>query len=119
MTSPRFLINHDFNEHIVRGIERVEPTIQFLRAREAGLERSPDDEVLTFAARERWIVTSHDVNTMSAAAYQRLENGLPISGLFLIPQRAAVKEIIDEIILIWSASDANDWADRVTFLPLR
>jgi hypothetical protein len=31
MTRPRFLADHDFNEHILHGVERQEPTIEDYR----------------------------------------------------------------------------------------
>jgi hypothetical protein len=119
MTAPRFLADHAFNEHILRGVERREPSIDLLHAREAGLERSSDDELLAFAARENWIVLSHDVNTMTAAAYKRVENGLPLAGLFLVSQGAIIGQIVEDIILIWSASGAEEWTNHVKYLPLK
>ena len=32
MSQPRFLADQDFNEHIVRGAERLKPDIDILRA---------------------------------------------------------------------------------------
>jgi hypothetical protein len=37
MSRPRFLADHDLNEHLVTGVLRREPTIEFLRVREVGL----------------------------------------------------------------------------------
>src|SRR5688572_5438472 len=68
MSRPRFLADNDLNDAIVRGVARREPAVEFTRLRELGLERRPDRDVLTFAAHERWIVVSHDVNSMIAAA---------------------------------------------------
>jgi hypothetical protein len=100
MSRPRFLADHDFNEHIVRGAERLEPGIEFLRAREAGLEEWPDADILAYAAAEGWIVLSHDVNTMSAVAAARLEAGQPMNGLFLVHQRSPIAAVISDLILI-------------------
>lgn len=117
MSRPRFLTNHDLNEDIIHGVLRREPAIEILRAREAGLSTSPDPEVLAFAAREQWIVLSHDVNTMTATAVARLSAGQPLSGLFLIKQRAPVATAIEELILVWAASEMEEWQNQVQFLP--
>lgn len=63
-----FLADHDLNDYVVQGVERREPAIEFLRARELGLEQAGDAEVLAQAAARGLIVVSHDVTTMSAAA---------------------------------------------------
>jgi len=118
MSRPRFLADHDLNDYIVAGVSRLEPLIEFRRAREVGLERASDDRVLEFAVGNPLLVMSHDVTTMSDAAYKRLETGLPLSGLFLVQQTAPVAAVIDSLILIWSASELEEWQGRVQYLPL-
>ena len=86
MSRPRFLADHDLNEHIVAGVVRREPAIEFLRVRDVDLSRAADDVVLQFAQRQAWLVVSHDVNTMPAAAYARLALGHSLSGLFMVQQ---------------------------------
>jgi hypothetical protein len=118
MSRPRFLADHDLNEHIVAGVLRREPTTIFIRARDVGLAASPDAELLEYAAHQGVLVVSHDVNTMPAAAYDRITCGKTMSGLFMVNQSEPLGAVIDSLALIWSASEAEDWRDRVTFLPL-
>src|SRR5262245_1255700 len=87
MSRPRFLADQDFNEHIVRGVQREEPAVEFLLARDAGIEEQPDLEVLAHAAAQGLIVVSPDVNTMTAAAMTGLAAGEPLAGLILVHQR--------------------------------
>ncbi len=118
MSRPRFLADHDVNEQILNAVLRLEPGIEIDRAREVGMDGRPDPEVLRFAASQGRIVISHDVNTMSAHAYALIASGQPMSGLFLVSQGQPIRTIVEDIILIWSASDAEDWYDQVIFLPL-
>ena len=64
MSRPRFLADHDLNDHIVDGVLRREPIISFVRARDVGFGDRPDDDVLDYAAEHGLIVVSHDVNTI-------------------------------------------------------
>lgn len=48
----RFLADHCFNEDILRAVKRRDPAVDFVLARDAGLARIPDFDVLTWAARE-------------------------------------------------------------------
>ena len=72
MSRPRFLADHDLNEHIIDGVLRREPALEFIRLREVGLSDRPDFEVLTFAADNTFLLVSHDVNTMPAACLRVL-----------------------------------------------
>ena len=118
MACPRFFADHDLNDHIVVGLLRRAPTAEFVRSREVGLDREPDDQVLDYAAAHGLIVISHDVNTMPAAAAERIRAGKPTTGLLMVAQASPVGEVIDDLWLIWSASDAAEWDQRIEFLPL-
>ena len=61
MSRPRFLADHDLNEHIVSGVLRHEPLIGFLRVRDVGMASEPDAAILEFAHEQRLLIVSHDV----------------------------------------------------------
>ena len=100
------------------GTRRRKPAAEFAQLQDLGLAAWSDSEVLDFAAAENWIVVSHDVNTMRDAAYSRLEAGLVMHGLLLASQRTPVSWIIESLLLIWTASEAEEWTGQVEFLPL-
>jgi hypothetical protein len=118
MSRPKFLADNDLNEQIVAGVLRRSSKLEFPRVREFGFTRRNDAFLLEYAAEQGFIIVSHDVNTMTAAAYKRLAEGKHLAGLFMVPQTSPIGLIIDNLLLIWSASDAEDWAGQVTFLPL-
>jgi predicted nuclease of predicted toxin-antitoxin system len=118
MNRPRFLADHDLNEHIVHGVLRREPAIKFIRFRDVGLHEHADAAVLEYAAAHQLIVVSHDVNMMPANAYTRIQAGTPVAGLLMVKQSDPVGLLIDDLMLIWSASEAEEWQSVVGFLPL-
>jgi predicted nuclease of predicted toxin-antitoxin system len=118
MSRPRFLADHDLNGHIVTGAMRREPALEFVRARDVGMSERPDAEVLAYAADNGFIVVSHDVNTMPSAAYARMSSYQRMLGLLMVKQSDLVGTIISCLIVIWSASEAEEWENQVCFLPL-
>jgi predicted nuclease of predicted toxin-antitoxin system len=118
MSRPRFLADHDLNEHIIDGLMRREPALELVRARDVGLSDQPDPQVLSFAAESSFLVVSHDVNTMPAHASARLAAGQPMAGLFIVRQAQPIGPVIEDLLLIWSASEAEEWQDQIRFLPL-
>jgi len=40
------------------------------------------------------------------------------AGVFLVPQSLDVGTAIDELLLIWLASEASEWENRLVWLPL-
>src|SRR5947207_2497738 len=109
----RFLADADLNEGIVAGCLRREPTMDFLSANEAKLEGVPDPEVLSLAAEQNRILVSHDFQTMPRhfGDFLRVRGFSP--GVLLVPQYLPIGEAIDELVLIWSASDTGEWENRI------
>ena len=118
MSRPRFLADHDLNEHIVAGVVRREPALAWVRARDVGMSAHADAEVLAYAADHGLLVVSHDINTMPSAAYTRMRAGQKMSGLFMVKQSDPLGPVIASLALIWSASEAEEWENYVCFLPL-
>lgn len=115
---PRFLADADLNHAIVRGIKRREPSVDFRSAhRPVPLERMQDADVLALAAREACILVSHDFRTMPRHFREFVQDhGSP--GVFLISQSLAVGNAVEELLLIWAASDQSEWANQLTYVPL-
>lgn len=65
----RLAADEDFNNRIVRGLLRLPPAIDIVRVQDVGLAGKSDEEVLAWAATEQRILLTHDVTTMSQAAY--------------------------------------------------
>jgi predicted nuclease of predicted toxin-antitoxin system len=86
----RFLADENFNNQIVRGILRQNSDVDIVRVQDVDLSGADDLTVLAWAAKERRIVLTHDVATMTAFAYQRIQAGLPMPGLFEANRRVPV-----------------------------
>jgi hypothetical protein len=102
----------------VNGVLRREPSIDFLTAYADGLIRMKDPQVLTLAAEQHRILVSHDVGTMAAHFFTFTNAGKQSAGLFLVSQSLDVGTTIEELLLIWVASEAAEWENRLVWLPL-
>jgi hypothetical protein len=115
--SVRFLANADLNYAIVQGLRLREPSIDFKTANDAGLEGLPDPQVLELAAREHRVLVSHDKSTMPVHFAARVRSGLRSPGVLLALPSASVGEIIESLVIIWSASHDKEWSDQIHYLP--
>jgi hypothetical protein len=55
---------------------------------------------------------------MKTHALNRVNKGLPMPGVFAVPQSLAIGKAIDDIILIADCSSDEEWEGQVRFLPL-
>ena len=77
-----------------------------------------DHKVLALAAERQRVLVSHDAGTMPAHFRAFRNAGKHSSGVFLVPQSLDVGTAIDELLLIWLASEASEWENRLVWLPL-
>jgi hypothetical protein len=39
-------------------------------------------------------------------------------GLIVVPQSLAIREAADSLILIWAATEPEEWTNRIAYLPI-
>jgi hypothetical protein len=113
----RFLADADLNHDVVKGVLRREPAIDFRRADSAGLRGLSDLAVLGFAASEARVLVSHDRKTMPHA-FAEWVSTKSSPEVFIISQRADLRSVIEDLLLVWTTSDAEEWTNRICTLPL-
>jgi hypothetical protein len=114
----QFLADADLNKAIVTGVLRREPSVDFLTAQAAGLRKMKDPEVLALAAGQQRVLVSHDVGTLPAHFRAFIAAGNWSPGVFLVAQALDIGAVIEELLLIWLASEASEWENRLELLPL-
>lgn len=112
----RFQADYDFNEDIVRILCNREPMIDFQTGHKAGLEGLPDDKVLAIAAAEGRVLVSHDRKTMPRH-FARFISNQNSPGLILISQDFPPSIAVEELVLIWFASTADEYVNRMISIP--
>src|SRR5688572_6498852 len=96
----RLLADENLNHDVIRGVLRRMPSLDLVRVQDMGLREVDDPSVLEWAARERRIILTHDVNTMPAFAFDRIRRNQTMPGMFVVSQQAALASIIADILLI-------------------
>jgi hypothetical protein len=113
----RFLADANFNQKIVRGLLIREPAIDFERPEVAIPEKTPDPDVLDIAESLGRVLVTHDVNTMPEWFRQCVEER-HCAGLILVPAKLPVRDVIEDLLLIWHVTEAEEWIDYMQRLPL-
>ena len=113
----RFQADADLNQDIVTGVVRRAPEINFKTATEAGLRGLHDETVLEGAAREGRILVSHDWETMPYH-FAEFMMARTSPGVLIVPQQLAVSNAIEELLMIWFVSEAEEYVDTIRRLPL-
>jgi len=114
----KLAVDENFNNDIVRGLLRRVPGVDLVRVQDVGLSGADDRTVLEWAAREGRVLLTHDVTTMTKYAYERVEQGLPMPGIFEVSMDVPVGKAIEDILLIVTCSEEGEWEGQVRYLSL-
>ena len=115
----RFAADENFNLHIINGVLRRLQDVDIVRVQDAGLDGEDDPTILAWAASEGRVLLTHDVNTVTAFAYERVTQGLPMPGVFEVSLKVPISVVIEEILLLAECSVEGEWEGQVNYLPLK
>lgn len=114
----RFLADENVDADVVLGLKRRVDDLDIVRVQDVGLRTQDDPTILQWAADEGRVLVSHDLSTIPDFAYERVAAGTTMPGVLVAAKTLPLAVVIDELALIAAASEAEDWVDRVIYLPL-
>ncbi len=77
-----------------------------------------DPEILIWCEEHAFILVTNNRKTMSNHLLDHLAEGRHSPGIFVMNPKMGIGATIEELLLIWGASDASEHQDRITHLPL-
>jgi hypothetical protein len=113
----RFQADADLDGRIIRGLRRVAPEVDIRSASDGGLDGLADPDVLQIAAKAGRILVSQDRRTMPAH-FARYTLAVASPGVVLLREAIPIATAIEELVLIGSASEAEEWIGRIVWIPL-
>jgi hypothetical protein len=113
----RFQADTDLDARVLRGLRRAAPDIDRRTAVEARLAGLSDDEVLRISADSGRVLVSQDRRTMPSH-FVRFRAAAQSPGVILHREAVPIATAVEELVLIWSASEADEWFNRLIWIPL-
>lgn len=115
----RLAADENFNNDVVRGVLRRNPSVDIVRIQDVGLSGADDPVMLQWAAQEGRVLLTHDVATVTRYAYERVRDGKPMPGVFEVSRDVPIGLVIEEVLLLAEYSLDGEWEGQVRYLPLR
>jgi len=114
----KILFDQNFNHRILRGIVQRIPSLDFETTQSPGKEDETDPKLLELAFELKRVIFTHDFETFPAFAYEKISKVENIFGVILIPLNMPVGDAINELEIIITCGDENEYENRVEYLPL-
>ncbi|MDY7039358.1 MAG: DUF5615 family PIN-like protein [Chloroflexota bacterium] len=120
MTPPRFLLD----EHILQATQsqllRLDAEIDVLAVGQplAPPKGTSDPDILVWIEKRGYILVTANRRTISEHVRAHYAAGRSIPGILLLKRGVSLGQVIEQLYLLWAASDAEEYVDRILYLPL-
>jgi Domain of unknown function (DUF5615) len=113
----KFAADENFNNDILRAVWRIEPSLDILRIQDSEASGFADPDLLRWLSKENRLLLTHDVNTIPGFVKDLLAEGLTLPGVFLVHLSKPVAAVAQDILLVATCSDFEEWMNQVWYLP--
>jgi hypothetical protein len=119
MSRCRFLVDECLPNSLTEGLRRRISGIDVQQVGEADApaKGESDPELLGFCERERLLLITADRATMPNFIAQHLGRGGHTWGVFVVGPDSSLSLILDDLSVVYEASDDSEWIDVLEYLP--
>ena len=116
----RFLLDENVPLLLQRALLRRKPCVDILRI---GDPQSPpfgtlDPDLLVFLEQSKRLLITLNRASMPTHLQAHYAAGRRLWGILWVRKDATVRQLADELLLIWEASEAEEWIDFMGDIPL-
>ena len=116
----RFLIDKNTSRTLADQLRRLAPDIDVLLVGDEGAppRGTLDPEILRWCEEQDFLLVTNNRKSMPEHLAAHLEAGKHVPGILELNPKMNVGETIEELLLIWGASDSSEYQDVIVYLPL-
>jgi hypothetical protein len=115
-----YLLDENVDPVYRSGLLEREPQITIWRVGTPGLPPlgTLDPEILVWCEENGFLLVTNNRTSMPEHLLNHINTGRHIPGILVINPKMSIGETIEELLLIWGASSADEYQDRIIHLPV-
>ena len=116
----RFLIDENISPQYRTQLlnHELSLTVLVIGDEDAPPKSTPDPEILEWCEQHQFSLITNNRESMPQHLSDHLSAGHHVPGIFTINLEVPMGKIIEELLLIAGASDADKYIDQITYIPL-
>jgi hypothetical protein len=120
MSKRKYLLDEHVNPRLKRELVRREPDMIVWCIGDAGAPplQTSDPEILRWCEANHFTLVTYNRSSMPVHLQRHLAEGRHIPGICLLNEGMTIGKIINELTLIWGAGTSDEFADKITHLPV-
>lgn len=120
MSEIKYLLDEHVNPRLRKALKRLAPDIVVWRLGDPGAPplSTLDPEILFWCEDHGFSLVTNNRESMPVHLREHLAAGRRVPGIFTLNPSMTISETADELVLIWGASEAEEYMDQLNYLPL-
>lgn len=121
MNNIRYLMDENVDPLFRAELLRREPKLIVWKIGDPGVppRGTLDPAILRWCEENSFVLVTNNRKSMLQHLRDHLSEGQHVPGIFELNPNMSIGETIEELLLIWSASDAGEYQDMLIYLPLK
>lgn len=115
----RFLLDENQSPRLKTTLLRLHPSMDVLRVGDVGAPalETLDPDILNYLALSGRALVTSNRRSMRAHVEAHWAEGGYLTGVFWVRPRTPLLRLAQELAMIWEASEAEEWLDRLEWIP--
>ena len=120
MTVINYLLDEHVDPRLRKALKQLAADIVVWRIGDVNAPTfgTPDPGILVWCADQKFILVTNNRATMPVHLHDHLNSGRHMPGIFILNPNLTLGETADELHLIWVVTVAEDYQDRIWYLPI-
>jgi hypothetical protein len=120
MSDIRYLLDENVDPLYRRELLRREPTLVVWKIDDVAAppEGTSDPDILIWCEANNFILVTNNRHSMPEHLRDHLLQGRHVPGILELNADLGIGAMLDELVLIWAASSADEFRDQLVYLPL-
>jgi hypothetical protein len=120
MSEIKYLLDEHVNPRLRKALKRLSPDIVVWRVGDPGAPSlgTLDPEILLWCEDHGFSLVTNNRESMPVHLREHLAAGRRAPGILTLNSNMTLSETANELVLIWGASDAEEYIDQLNYLPL-
>lgn len=120
MSEIRFLLDEHVDPRLRKATKQVAAEVVVWRIGDptAPASGTLDDEILCWCEEQDFSLVTNNRASMPVHLQDHLAAGRHVPGIFILNPKMSFSETADELVLIWGATQAEEFLDQIHYLPI-
>jgi len=120
MSEIKYLLDEHVNPRLRKVLKRLASEIVVWRVGDPGAPRlgTADEKILSWCEEHEFSLVTNNRESMPLHLQEHLSASRHVPGIFTLNRNMTMAETAEELILIYGASDAEEYVDQLHYLPL-